>query len=147
MKKFMREFRVFIHRGNVIDLAVGIIIGSAFTAISNTLVTNIFMPLISFLTGGISFKNWRIPLGDTDNLLEVGLFIDAVLNFLFTALILFLIIQAINRLRTKLAETTGAEAETPKEKTCPFCKSKIDIGAVRCPHCTSVLEEPPALSE
>ncbi len=134
MKKFISEFKEFISRGNVMDMAVGIIIGSAFTAIVTSLVEDILMPVISRITGGISFDSWKLVLGSGDNapIINFGSFVSAIINFLLIALVLFLMIRAINRLHK-------SEEAAPTTKTCPYCKSEVDINATRCPHCTSEL--------
>lgn len=138
--KLFQEFKEFISRGNVLDMAVGVIIGGAFTAIVNSLVNDIFMPLLGLLTGGMNFASLALRLGEKeDDLLRYGSFIAAVINFLLIALVLFLVIKAINKLRSLKKEEPQAPA--PAVKVCPFCKSKIDPAATRCPHCTSVLDE------
>lgn len=136
MKKFVSEFKTFIARGNVMDMAVGVIIGGAFTAIVTSLVDNLFMPLISLLTGGLDFSAWALTLGSGENaaVLNYGLFISAVINFLLIALVVFLLVKGINKLRTDKEEPAATE------KQCPYCKSNIDIEATRCPNCTSQLE-------
>ena len=144
MKGFMKEFKAFISRGNVMDMAVGIIIGSAFTAIVTAMVNNIIMPLISVITGGISFDQWNITMGAGKDapVLGLGTFIAAVVNFLLIALVLFMVIKGINKMHDgadKLAGRTKEE-EKPTTKICPYCKSEIPIEATRCPHCTSHLE-------
>ena len=144
MKGFMKEFKAFISRGNVMDMAVGIIIGSAFTAIVTAMVNNIIMPLISVITGGISFDQWNITMGAGKDapVLGLGSFIAAVVNFLLIALVLFMVIKGINKMHEgadKLAGRTKEE-EKPTTKICPYCKSEIPIEATRCPHCTSHLE-------
>ena len=113
MKGFMKEFKAFISRGNVMDMAVGIIIGSAFTAIVNALVNNIIMPLISVITGGISFDQWNITMGAGKDapVLGLGTFIAAVINFLLIALVVFLFVKAVNTARAKL--------EKPEEPAAP----------------------------
>ncbi|MCC6094084.1 MAG: large conductance mechanosensitive channel protein MscL [Eubacterium sp.] len=144
MKGFIKEFKEFISRGNVMDMAVGIIIGSAFTAIVTALVDNVIMPLISVITGGISFDQWNITLGSGKNapVLGLGTFIAAVINFLLIALVLFCVIKAMNKMHEGADRLTGKtkEEEEPTTKICPYCKSEIPIGATRCPHCTSILE-------
>lgn len=150
-KVFFEEFKKFILRGSVVDLAVGIIIGSAFTAIVNSLVNEIIMPVISLITAGLSFNEWFIALdGKSYESLEAatkagaavlgyGTFISAVLNFLIVSFIIFVIIRFINK--AKDLGKKEEEAEAPTTKVCNFCKNEIDVEAVRCPHCTSKLEE------
>ena len=109
MKKFFSEFKAFISRGNVIDMAVGVIIGSAFTAIVTSLVGDIFTPIINLLTGQLNFSEWVIPMGTSQ--LMIGNFLQSVLNFLLTAFCLFLVLRMVNRLHKKKEE---APAELPK---------------------------------
>ena len=135
MKSFMKEFKEFISRGNVMDMAVGIIIGGAFTAIVNSLVEDIINPLLGCFVS-MDFSAWKIPLvGDAS--LGVGNFINAIISFLIMAFILFSIIKAMNK-----AASIGKKEEAPAAPTtkmCPYCKSEIAIEATRCPHCTSQL--------
>ena len=135
MKKFVSEFKEFIARGNVMDMAVGIIIGSAFTAIVTSLVEDILMPFISVITGGISFDSWQFTLGSGESapVINLGSFVSAIINFILVALVIFILIRAINRLHKK-------EEAAPTTKKCPYCKSEIAIDATRCPHCTSELD-------
>lgn len=136
MKNFVKEFKEFISRGSVIDMAVGIIIGGAFTAIVNSLVNDVTMPLISLILGNTDFTALNIVLageGETAIVLSLGNFIAAVVNFLLIALVIFMVIKSMNKLHKKPEE---APAE-PTTKKCPFCQSEIDIKATRCPHCTS----------
>lgn len=136
MKKFFNEFKKFIARGNVMDMAVGIIIGSAFTAIVTSLVNDIINPLIG-LIGGKNFDQYSVTLNG-DAVLYYGKFITAIINFLLVAFVLFLILKTVNT----IAEKFNKKEEAPKKtKKCPFCKTEIDIEATRCPHCTSMLEE------
>lgn len=143
MKGFGQEFKEFIMRGNVIDLAVAVIIGGAFTAIVNGLVEGIIMPLISLLFGGISFDQWNFPLGAGEEapVLALGTFITAVINFILVALVIFLLVKAINNARRKAEERKKAEeaAAPPTTKVCPYCLSEIPIEATKCAHCTSEL--------
>lgn len=136
MKAFMKEFKEFIARGNVMDMAVGIIIGGAFTAIVTSLVNDIIMPIISLITGGFDFKSLSVTLGSGDGAatLNYGAFITAIINFLLIALVIFIMIKSINKLSRKKKE----EPE-PTTKECPYCKSEIAIEATKCPHCTSEL--------
>ena len=138
MKKLLKEFEKFIMRGNVIDMAVGVIVGAAFQGIVNSLVNDMLMPLLSLLTGGFDFSGLCIALGEGENAATInyGSFISAIINFLLIALVIFLIIKAINKVSRKKKE----EAPVPTTKECPYCKEQIAIEATRCPHCTSKLE-------
>ncbi len=143
------EFREFIMRGNVMDMAVGVIIGGAFQKIISSLVDDIIMPLISILTGGIDFNNKFVVLdGGSYATLEAakeagaatlnyGTFITVVINFILMALVIFFLVKTMNNISNKFAKE---EAEAPATtKICPHCKSEINIEATRCPHCTSEL--------
>lgn len=136
MKKFFAEFKAFISRGNVMDMAVGVIIGGAFTAIVNSLVNDLINPLLGLITGGMDFSSLSIVFGEAE--FKYGSFISAIISFLLIALVLFSIIKAMNKLHFKKKEEAPP---APTTKKCPFCKSEIDIEATRCPHCTSLLEE------
>ena len=137
MKQFIKEFKEFISRGNVMDLAVGIIIGGAFTSIVSSLVDDIINPLLG-LFGGMNFDQLKVNLlGEVT--LYYGKFITAVINFLIMALVIFVLVKVMNTAASKF--TQKEEEEEVTTKTCPFCKSEIDIEAVRCPHCTSMLDE------
>lgn len=150
-KGFIAEFKKFIMRGNVIDLAVGVIIGGAFQSIVKSLVDDIFMPIISLATKGIDFSNWFIALDGNKYgtlaqaqeagaaVISYGNFISAVINFIIMAFIIFLFVKAINTLAEKTKK--AAEPAAPTTKKCPYCMSEIDIKATKCPHCTSSLEE------
>ncbi|MCR5522423.1 MAG: large conductance mechanosensitive channel protein MscL [Clostridia bacterium] len=143
------EFKEFIMRGNVIDLAVGVIIGGAFQAIVNSLVNDVIMPVISLITGGIDFANKFVALdgGSYATLAEAqekgaaviayGNFISAVINFLIMAVVIFLIVKAINKVANAKKKTDEEPEAAPTTKVCPYCKSEIDIEASKCPHCTS----------
>ena len=149
-KGFIAEFKEFAIRGNVIDLAVGVIIGGAFQAIVASFISDIIMPLIGLVTGGMSFANKFVVLGGSGaeyktaeealeagaNVLTYGAFIDAIFNFIIMAFVIFLFVKFINKLRNK-----DKEEEAPTTKTCPFCKSEVDIEATKCPHCTSDIPE------
>ena len=153
-KGLVGEFKEFIMRGNVIDLVVGVIIGGAFGAIVTSLVDDIIMPVISLFTKGIDFANLFIQLGGDQKYatieaakeagvatLAYGNFISAVINFLIMALVIFLLVKAINKAHTIGKKEEPAVEEAPTTKTCPFCKSEIAIEATRCPHCTSEIKE------
>lgn len=141
--KFFEEFKKFILRGNVMDMAVGVIVGGAFTAIVTSLNADILTPILG-LFGGTDFSYLTVKMGSGENapVLHYGNFITAVINFLITALVIFLILKAINKISEHLSAYKGEEeAAAPTTKKCPYCKSEIDIEATRCPQCTSVLEE------
>ncbi len=150
-KGFAAEFKKFIMRGNVIDLAVGVIVGGAFQAIVKSLVDDIVMPVISLATKGLNFTNWFYALdGNTYATLEeaqaagaavisYGNFISAVINFLIMAFVVFLLIKGINAVADRAKKKEEVVEEAPTTKECPFCKSEIAIEATRCPHCTSQL--------
>ena len=133
-KGFIGEFKKFIMRGNVLDMAVGVIIGGAFQAIISSLVNDIIMPVITLLTGGIDFSSWAVAFGTGEHaaMLTYGNFIGAVINFLLISIVIFIMVKAMNTLRRK--EEVEEVATT---KVCPFCKSEIDLEATKCPHCTS----------
>lgn len=143
MKKFLEEFKAFISKGNVLDMAVGVIIGGAFGSVVSGLTDNIIQPLLNCI-GGAEVQG-KIRLFGTENYLDYGAFISAVINFLIMALVVFLIVKSFN----KISETTHKLATKDEEETaaalttkiCPYCKSEINIEATRCPHCTSNLEE------
>lgn len=135
MKKFFEEFKAFIARGNVMDMAVGIIIGGAFTSIVTSLVEDIINPLLG-LFGGMNFDRLHVKLlGEVT--LNYGKFITAVVNFLIMAFIVFLLMKLVNGMGDKI--TRKEAEEIPTTKKCPFCKSEIAIDATRCPNCTSEL--------
>jgi large conductance mechanosensitive channel len=139
----LKEFRDFAARGNVIDLAVGVIIGAAFGKIVASLVADIIMPPIGMVLGGVDFNNMFIALNGAHYAtladakaaaaptINYGLFINAVFEFLIVAFVIFLLVQQINRLKEPVPETPMRD--------CPFCLSKIPAKATRCPHCTSVV--------
>lgn len=140
MKKFFGEFKDFISRGNVMDMAVGIIIGGAFTSIVNSLVNDIINPLLGMF-GGTDLSGYVLVLND-EATLNYGSFITAIINFLIMAFIVFLLIKTINAMSKALTRKKKEEAPAaPTTKVCPFCKSEINIEATRCPHCTSELKE------
>lgn len=149
-RSVLKEFKEFIDRGNAMDLAVGVIIGGAFTGVVNALVDNVVRPFISFITGG-GAEIPGLSLDLNGNVMDFGALISAVINFLITAAGVFAIIKAVNGLNDasraaaeKALAMAGRRDEdgkdaAPTTKTCPFCMSEIDIRATRCPHCTSEL--------
>ena len=135
MKSFINEFKEFISRGNVMDMAVGIIIGGAFTAIVTSLVEDIMTPIIGMI-GGFDFSSFVVTVNNSN--IAIGKFVNAVINFLLIALVLFSVIKAMNKAASIVKKP--AEEEAPTTKMCPYCKSEIAIEATRCPHCTSQLD-------
>ena len=148
---FFGEFKKFIMRGNVIDLAVGVIVGGAYQAIVKSLVDDVVMPVISLATKGINFADLFIALdgGEYATLaaaqeagaatLNYGNFISAVLNFLITAFVVFLLVKGINTIAEKTKKKEEEVPAAPTTKECPYCKSEIAVGATKCPNCTSDL--------
>ncbi|MBR1865468.1 MAG: large conductance mechanosensitive channel protein MscL [Lachnospiraceae bacterium] len=134
MKKFFEEFKAFALKGNVMDMAIGVIIGAAFGDIVTALTECFIQPIIA-LIGGAEVHG-TIPLGNSGQALDYGSFLTAVINFIIMALILFCIVKAMNKLMTlgKKEEETA-----PLTRICPYCKSEISIEATRCAHCTSEL--------
>ncbi len=142
---FLSEFKDFAMKGNVVDMAVGIVIGIAFGNVINSLVKDIITPPIGLLTGRVNFSNLYIPLNGQSYpsfaaaqaagapTINYGIFINNVINFLIVALAIFLVIRQVNRMRKK-------PKKEPDTKDCPYCKESIPKGAVRCPHCTSDLK-------
>jgi len=148
-----KEFKTFALRGNVVDLAVGVVIGAAFTAIVQSLVQDVIMPPIGLILSGVDFSNLFISLDGVryESLsaaqeagaptLNYGLFINNVIHFLIVAVAIFLVVRQINRLRSRMEKSREEEAKAPETKTCPDCLSDIPAGAKRCKYCTAVLEE------
>lgn len=137
MKKFLEEFKAFALKGSVIDMAIGVLIGSAFGGIVTSFTENIINPLIALLGDGSTQFGWVIHLGKSD--LLIGAFISAVVNFIIMAFIIFCIVKAINK--AKDFNKKPVEASAPTTKICPYCKSEIPIEATKCAHCTSDLAE------
>ena len=142
-KGFIAEFKEFISRGNVMDMAVGVIIGGAFQAIIKSLVDDVVMPVLSVITGGTDFSAWSITLVEAVNeetpavMLNYGNFINAIINFLLMALVIFTVIRTMNKLNEKLHPKKEEAPAAPTTKNCPYCLSEIPIEAVKCAHCTS----------
>ena len=135
----IKEFKEFISRGNVIDLAVGVIIGGAFTGIVTSLNEDIITPVLGMF-GGVDFSNLKISLGLAKNapVLTYGNFLTAVINFLITAAVVFLLIKVINNITQNMSPKEEVKITT---KVCSYCKTEIPVDAVRCPHCTTELSE------
>ena len=152
MKKLINEFKEFISRGNVLDMAVGVIIGAAFKAIIDSLVNNVIMPCLTLLTGKMDFTNLFIPLdGNTYATLEAakeagaatlnyGSFISAVINFFIMSVVIFALVKTMNTIAALTRKKKEEAPAAPTTKKCPFCCSDIAIEAKKCPHCTSDVE-------
>lgn len=149
----LKEFKEFIMRGNVLDLAVAVVIGAAFGKIVSSLVADVLMPPIGRLLGKLDFSSIFIPLARPEGvdlsklslkaatdmglpIIKIGLFVNNVIDFLIVAFVIFLVIKLVNRLQRKKA----APPAEPTTKECPFCLSTVNIKAVRCPNCTSQLD-------
>ena len=150
MKKFLEEFKAFAMRGNVVDMAVGVVIGGAFGSITTSLVNDIFMPLLGVITGGINFGGLFYALDGQKyasieaataagvGTLNYGAFIQYIIDFVLVAFCMFLVIKLMNGLKKKEEEPAPAPAKEPR--LCPFCRMEIADDATRCPHCTSELK-------
>lgn len=146
-----KEFKTFVMQGNVMDLAVGVIIGAAFGKIVDSAVNDLIMPVVGLFMGKIDFNNLYINLSGTDYpslaaakeagaaTINYGTFINTSLDFLIMALVIFMLIRTVNRLRAAEAPVAEPEPEAAPVRTCQFCKSELHEEAVRCPHCTSQL--------
>ena len=140
MASLASEFKEFVSKGNMMDMAVGIIIGGAFTAIVNSLVADIIQPFITFVSGGTSETASSLVVPGTA--IDFGAFISACINFLIIAIVVFALIKGMNALRAAGEKALGKEKEEEEEatpRTCPFCFEEIHDEATRCPHCTAEL--------
>lgn len=145
MKGLLGEFKEFINRGNVMDLAVGVIIGGAFTGIVTSLTDSIINPLIAVIAGGGADAISGLVVPGTN--IDFGAFLGAIINFLIVAAVVFFLVKGINKLQNvggKLAHRNGTceEEEEPAAPTCPFCLEEVKAGATRCPHCAGVFDTP-----
>jgi large conductance mechanosensitive channel len=131
----LKEFKTFVMRGNVMDLAVGVIIGGAFGKIISSLVNDILMPVIGLIIGGIDFSGLAFTLGSAK--VTYGVFINNLLDFFIISLVIFLMVKGLNRLQKK---PSPAHTAAPTTRECPYCFTTISIMASRCPNCTSKLE-------
>lgn len=152
MKGFLKEFKDFAMRGNVIDLAVGVIIGGAFQKIVTSVVNDLVMPLIGLITKGSDFASKFVALDGGDYatieeateagaaILTYGNFIAVTIDFLIMAFVIFLLVKGLNKLTSLGKKLEGVPEPAPTTKVCPFCKSEIAIDATKCAHCTSDVE-------
>ena len=137
-KGIIQEFKEFISQGNVVDMAVGIMIGAAFKAIVDSVVNDLVSPLIGSIFQ-MDFSDLSVNINGAE--LKYGNFIMAVIDFFIIAIVLFCVIKAFNKARSIVKKPAEEVPEEPTTKVCPFCKSEIDINATRCPHCTSELKD------
>lgn len=135
IKSLFNEFKKFAMRGNVMDMAVGIIIGAAFGKIVDSMVKDIMMPPIGLLLGKVDFSDLKLKLSD-DVSINYGIFLNNVISFVIVAFAVFVLIKAVNKLQEKMIKE---EAAAPTTKKCPYCCEDIPLAAVKCPHCTSDL--------
>ena len=144
MKRFFNEFKEFINRGNVMDLAVAVIIGGAFTGIVTSLTTDIINPLITVIAGGGANSISGLVIPGTG--IDFGKFISAVIDFLIVAFVVFLLVKAINKMQSvggrMLKLNKDGQQVVDVAPTCPFCLEEVKEGAVRCPHCAAAFDEP-----
>lgn len=135
MSGILKEFEEFINRGNVMDLAVGVIIGGAFTSIVTSLTDNIINPLISVIAGGGADQISGLVIPGTN--IDFGAFISACINFLIVAAVVFLLVKAVNKIEALGAGVLGTNDKDEEEEipTCPYCLEEVKVGATRCPHC------------
>lgn len=129
MKKFLNEFKGFALKGNMMDMAVGIIIGTAFSGLVSSLTDNFINPILKFITAGAHYS-WQDVAG------FISTFISALINFIIMAFVLFCMVKAINKFKIK-----SNKKEVKTSKTCPYCFSDINLKAVKCPHCTADLKK------
>ena len=132
----LKEFKKFITEGNVMDLAVAVIMGAAVKEMVDGLINGLIAPLIGAATAGVNMKEMAVTIAGVK--LQYGLFLDALVKFIIIAFVVFIMVKAVNKGRDSLHKEPAPE---PTTKTCPYCKSEIDITATRCPHCTSELTE------
>lgn len=138
LKNFFNEFKTFAMRGNVMDMAVGIIIGAAFGKIVSSLVEDVIMPPIGWVLGNVDFSNLVLKLND-DVAIKYGAFLNTVISFIIVAFAVFILIKAINTLQAKMIKEEAAAAPTTKK--CPYCCNEVALEATRCPFCTSELKK------
>lgn len=136
---FFKEFKEFINQGDVMDMAVGIIIGGALTAIVTALTSDIIQPLINFITGGNAEVGGLVIPGTG---IDFGSFISACINFLIIAFIVFCLVKGVNKMRSMGKKDDAEPDAEPDAPCCPFCLEEVKVGATRCPHCAGVFEAP-----
>lgn len=157
----LNEFKKFALRGNLVDMAIGFTVGAAFTTVAKSIVNDLIMPLVGYVSGGADFADLFVVLKEGENAaapyqtlagaqeagavtLNYGVFVNNVIAFLLVALVMFMLVRSFNRIEDKLEEEFGDDAAKPEEpshKKCPFCRTQIPYKAVRCPNCTSELSD------
>ena len=125
-----KEFKDFVMRSNVLDLAIAVIIGGAFGKIVSSLVNDIIMPVIGLVTGGVNFKDRTLPVNGTTTVITWGIFVQTIIDFLIIALVIFIMVRMVSKMQKPADVTT---------KECQYCAMKISLKATRCPHCTAQL--------
>ncbi len=142
----LKEFKEFATKGNIFDMAIGVIVGGAFQKIVTSLVNDIIMPTVAIFTGNVSFDDLTLTIGNS--VIKYGTFITTIVDFLIIAFSIFIAMRTFTKLNEKtkenlqkLGKIEEEQEEEPTTKVCPFCYSEIDIKATRCPHCTSILED------
>ncbi len=139
-KGIINEFKEFIAKGNVLDMAVGLIVGSAFTALVNAVVEDLFTPIFALFTKDLDFSEWTFAG------FKIGDFLNSLISFFLIAITVFIIVKVVNSMRN--LHKKPEEPKAPTTKTCPYCLSDdVPLAATRCPHCTSMLEEAAAEKE
>jgi large conductance mechanosensitive channel len=147
IRSFFNEFKTFAMRGNVMDMAVGIIIGAAFGKIVSSMVEDVIMPPIGWVLGNVDFSDLKLVLVEKSTeaeevAIKYGAFLNTVISFIIVAFAVFILIKAVNTLQAKMlkAEADAAANAAPTTKKCPYCCSDIPMEATRCPHCTSAIK-------
>ena len=145
LKSVMKEFKTFALKGNVLDMAIGIIIGANFSKIVDSLVKDVIMPPLGMLLGRMDFSSLKIVLGKGENAASInyGLFLNTVISFIIVAFAVFLLVKTVNTVREKVEakELKEQQEATPTTKKCPYCCSDVALDAVKCPYCTSDLKK------
>ena len=139
LKNFFKEFKTFALKGNVLDMAIGIIIGANFSKIVDSLVKDVMMPPLGMLLGKVDFSDLKFSMGTEPDVVTInyGVFINTVISFAIVAFAVFLLVKAINKLKAK----EEAAPVAPTTKKCPYCCKDVDLKAKKCPYCTSVLKK------
>lgn len=142
LKNFLKEFKTFALKGNVLDMAIGIIIGANFSKIVDSLVKDIMMPPFGMILGKVDFSDLKLSLGTEADAATInyGAFLNTVISFAIVAFAVFLLVKAVNKLKAK-EEAASTPAPAPTTKKCPYCCMDVDLKAKKCPYCTSALKK------